>query len=211
MTAAPSGPHLRTMRLSILTVLVLAAAPVPAAAQLSVRVGAGATLGNALVSEAIVYDDIISLKTGVAPTLALALGYPVAPRYQLLLEARIASSGMTATSNEGDADLGTLRTIGVTVMAEGPLPYGMRFQIGGGAIKYSPSEATGVFLADAPMKPMVTAGLGWVRALRPGLDLHLGGRWDMHEFTTTTLRQRGWSQAQRINRVAFTIGLERGF
>lgn len=199
------------MRLSLLMVLALAAAPVPALAQLSVRVGAGATLGNALVSEAIVYDDIISLRTGVAPTLAIGVSYPVAPRYQLLLEARVASSGMTATSNAGEADLGTLRTIGVTAMAEGPLPYGMRFQIGGGAIKYSPSEATGVFLEDSPMKPMVTAGIGWVRALRPGLDLHLGGRWDMHEFTTTTLRRRGWSQAQRINRVAFTIGLERGF
>lgn len=199
------------MRLSLLLVLFLVAAPVPAAAQLSVRVGAGATLGNALVSEAIVYDDIISLRTGVAPTLAVAIGYPVAPRYQLLLEARVASSAMTATSTAGEADLGTLRTIGVTVTAEGPLPYGMRFQIGGGAIKYSPSDATGVFLDDSPMKPMVTAGLGWARALRPGLDLHIGGRWDMHEFTTTTLRRRGWSQAQRINRVAFTIGLERGF
>lgn len=199
------------MRLSILTLLALAGAPIPAAAQLSVRLGAGATLGNALVSEAIVYDDLLSLRTAVAPTVALTIGYPVAPRYQLLLEARIASAGMTATSNAGEADLGTLRTIGIALLAEGPLPYGMRFQLGGGAIKYAPAEATGVFLDESPMKPMVTAGLGWVRALRPGLDLHLGGRWDMHEFTTTTLRQRGWSQAQRINRVAFTIGLERGF
>jgi hypothetical protein len=198
------------MRPLILTLLTLAVAPVPAVAQLSMRVGAGATLGNALISEAIVYDDVISLQTGVAPTVALALGYPVAPRYQLLVEARVASSGMTASTNAGEADLGSLRTIGVTLLAEGPMPYGMRFQLGGGVIKYSPAEATGVFLDDAPMKPMVTAGLGWTRSVRPGLALHLGARWDMHEFTTTTLRQRGWSQAQRINRLAFTIGLERG-
>lgn len=199
------------MRLPVLVVLAVAASPLPATAQLSLRVGAGATLGNSLVSQATVYDDVLSLKTGVAPTLVVGVGYPIAPAYRLLAEARVASSSMTATSDAGDNDVGTLRTVSVAVMAEGPLPYHLRFQIGGGFIKYSPAEANGVFADDAPMKPMATAGLAWVSPLRPGLDLTAGVRWDLHEFTTAALARRGWSLAQRINRVALTLGIAREF
>lgn len=199
------------MRLPFLVVLAVAASPLPATAQLSLRLGAGATLGTSLVSKATLYDDVVSLKSGTAPTVVLGVGYPIAPAYRLVAEARVASSSMTATSNVGDNDLGTLRTITVALLAEGPLPYHLRFQLGGGMIKYSPSEATGVFADDSPMKPMATAGLGWVKPLRPGLDLVATGRWDLHEFTTGALERRGWSLAQRINRVALTIGIERGF
>ena len=199
------------MRLPLLIVLAVTASPLPATAQLSVRLGAGATSGSSLVSQATLYDDLVSLKTATAPTLAVGLGYPISPTYRLVAEARVASGGMTATSNAGSNDLETLRTVTVALLAEGPLPYHLRFQVGGGMIKYSPSEATGVFADDAPMKPMVTAGLGWVKALRPGLDLSASARWDLHEFTTAALERRGWSLAQRIHRVALTIGIERGF
>ena len=199
------------MRLPFLAVLAVAATPLPATAQLSLRLGAGATLGHSLVAKATVYDDVISLMTGTAPTILVGLGYPIAPTYRLVAEARVASSSMTATSNAGSNDLGTLRTVSVALLAEGPLPYHLRFQVGGGLIKYSPSDATGVFADDAPMKPMVTAGLGWVKPLRPGLDLTAAARWDLHEFTTGALERRGWSLAQRINRLAVTIGIARGF
>ena len=199
------------MRLPLMVVLAVAASPLPATAQLSLRLGAGATLGTSLVSNATLYDDLVSLKTGTAPTVAIGLGYPIAPTYRLVAEARMASSSVTATSNAGSSDVGTLRTVTIALLAEGPLPYHLRFQVGGGMIKYSPSEATGVFADDSPMKPMVTAGLGWVKPLRPGLDLVANGRWDLHEFTTGALERRGWSLAQRIHRVALTIGIERGF
>jgi hypothetical protein len=199
------------MRLPLLVVLAVAASPLPASAQLSLRLGAGATLGNSLVSKATLYDDVVSLKTGVAPTLLVGVGYPIAPRYQLVAEARLASGSLTATTEAGESDLGSLRTTSVALLAEGPLPYHLRFQVGGGVIKYSPAEAAGVFADDAPMKPMVTAGLGWVRTLRPGLDLTAGARWDLHEFTTDALQRRGWSLAQRVHRLAITVGIARGF
>ncbi len=199
------------MRRPLLVVLAVAASPLPATAQLSVRLGAGATLGHSLVSQATLYDDVVSLKTGTAPTVVVGLGYPISPTYRLVAEARVASSTMTATSNAGSNDLGTLRTVTVALLAEGPLPYHLRFHVGGGMIKYSPSEASGVFADDSPMKPMATAGLGWVKTLRPGLDLSASVRWDLHEFTTAALERRGWSLAQRINRAALTIGIERGF
>lgn len=199
------------MRLPLLVVLAVAASPLPASAQLSLRLGAGATLGHSLVSKATLYDDVVSLKTGVAPSFIVGVGYPIAPRYQLVAEARLASSSLTATTEAGESDLGSLRTTSVALLAEGPLPYHFRFQVGGGLIKYSPAEAAGVFADDAPMKPMVTAGLGWVRTLRPGLDLTAGARWDLHEFTTDALQRRGWSLAQRVHRLAITVGIARGF
>lgn len=199
------------MRFPLLAALGLAMMPVRAPAQFSLRVGAGATLGSTLVSNAVLYDDAVSLRTATATTIAIALGYPIAPRYRLLLEGRIASGGLSAKSNAGTNDLGSLRTMGVVVLAEGPLPYHLRFQLGGGALKYSPSRASGVFADDAPIKPMVTAGLDWTRPMGRGLDLHVGGRWDLHEFTTGALQRRGWSLAQRVHRVALTVGVERGF
>lgn len=199
------------MRFSLLAALALAIMPVRAPAQLSLRVGAGATLGSTLVSKAVLYDDVVTLSSATATTLTVALGYPIAPRYRLLLEGRIARGGLSAESNAGVNDLGSLRTIGVVVLAEGPLPYHLRFQLGGGAMKYSPSSKSGVFADDAPIKPMVAAGLGWTHPLGRGLDLHVGGRWDLHEFTTGTLQRRGWSLAQRVHRLSLTVGVERGF
>ncbi len=199
------------MRFSLLAALALATAPVRAPAQVSLRVGAGATLGSTLVSDAILYDDVVTLSSATATTFTVALGYPIAPRYRLLLEGRIASGGLSAESNAGVNDLGSLRTIGVVVMAEGPLPYHLRFQLGGGALKYSPSSTSGVFADDAPIKSMVAAGLGWARPIGRGLDLHVGGRWDLHEFTTGALQRRGWSLAQRVHRLSLTVGVERGF
>jgi hypothetical protein len=193
----------------VLLTALLAAAPAPA--QISARVGAGVTAAGALVSEAILYDDVVSLTTGIAPTLAVGITYPIAPRYRLVLDGRLASASLRSTDNAGERDLGSLRTLAVSVVAEGPLPLGLRFQAGGGFIRYSPSEPRGAFADGSPTKPMVTAGISWVRAIRPGLDLHLGGRWDMHEFTTTTLQARGWSLAQRVHRVGLTASIERGF
>jgi hypothetical protein len=199
------------MRLPPFVLLAALVVAPPVAAQVSVRVGAGVTLAGALVSDAILYDDLVSLTTGIAPTLAVGIAYPVAPRYRLLLEGRLASASLRSTDNAGERDLGSLRTLAVTAVAEGPLPLGLRFHAGGGFIRYAPSDATGVFADGSPTKPMVTAGISWVRPLRPGLDLHLGGRWDMHEFTTSTLQARGWSLAQRVHRLGLTASLERGF
>jgi len=199
------------MRLPLLALLTVVVVPAPAAAQVTARVGAGVTRAGALISDAILYDDVVSLTTGIAPTLSVAIGYPIAPRYQLLLDGRLASASLRSTDHAGERDLGSLRTLAVSVLAVGPLTHGLRFQAGGGFIRYSPSEPSGVFADGSPTKPMITAGVAWVRPLRPGLDLHVGGRWDLHEFTTSTLRQRGWSLAQRVHRVAITVSVERGF
>lgn len=199
------------MRFPLLATLILVLSPCSVEAQLSARISAGATMGASLVSDAILYEDVVSLRTAVAPTLAVGVSYPISSSHRLLGELRLASASLTGSGNAGSTDLGALRTIEFSVMAEGPLPYHMRFQFGGGAIKYSPARATGAFLDDAPIKPMVTAGLSWTRALRPGLDLNLGGRWGLHEFTTLTLERRGYSLAQRVHRLGLTLGLERSW
>lgn len=197
------------MRFPLLAALAVAVSPCSLQAQLSARVNAGVTFGTSLVSDAVLYEDVVSLTTAVAPTVAIGLGYPLSSSHRLLGELRVASATLTGRGNAGSNDLGALRTIEFSVMAEGPLPYHLRFQVGGGAIKYSPARTAGAFLDDAPIKPMVTAGLSWTRPLRPGLDLQVAGRWGLHEFTTKTLESRGYSLAQRVHRLGLTLGLER--
>ncbi len=199
------------MRFPLFVILAVAVRPSVLEAQLTARLSAGATMGTSLVADAILYDDVVALKTSVAPTIAIGLGYPISATHKLLGELRIASATLTGSGSAGANDLGALRTIEFSVMAEGPLPYHLRFQVGGGAIKYSPARAAGAFLDDAPIKPMVTAGLAWTKSLRPGLELQVGGRWGLHEFTTKTLERRGYSLAQRVHRLGITLGVERAW
>jgi hypothetical protein len=180
-----------------------------ASGQSSLRLSAGATLGTSLVN-----DDLggeITLKPAVAPTLALAVAHPVGLGYRMVLEGSVGSSTLKVTDKGVEDELGALRTMGLTLLLDGPVRGRVRWQAGAGALLYRPAEKQGVFLDGAPTRWLLALGASWSRPLSGALELVANVRYDYSTFTTKHLDQVGYSQFNTVHRVGLFAGVERRF
>jgi hypothetical protein len=138
---------------------------------------------------------------------------PVGHDNRLGLEGQITSGSLSAASTDGggapDADLGRLTTLSVLGNAEGSVTGPVRWRIGLGLIQYLPSEEAGLFAQGGPLRYFVGGGLDFRRPAFSGWDLMVSARYDFHRFTTEELRDRGFTQAQGVQRGSFTVGLAR--
>lgn len=178
-------------------------------AQTSLRLSAGATLGTPLVR-----DDLggeIVVKAAVAPTVALAVSHPVGHGYRMMLEGSVGSSTLKVTDKGVEDELGTLRTLGLNFLLDGPIRNTLRWQAGAGALLYRPSEQQGIFLDDSPTRWLLALGASWSRTLSGQFDLVVNARYDYSTFTTKHLDRVGYSQFTTVQRVGLFAGVERRF
>ena len=180
----------------------------PLAAQTDYYARVGATFSTAIVKDQII--DEIEVKPGLAPTLALGVALPIAPRYRAGLEASLTSSGYKSEEPGAEADLGTIRTSAVTLGLDGPVASMVRWRAAVGILRYWPSEETGIFLQGGTTRFLAGAGLDYRRPIMTKWDLMASLRYDYHRFTTDELQARGFSQSQGVQRISATIGLGRG-
>ena len=194
------------MRLALVLLLAL---PVAAPAQTLVRVSAGATASSRLVED-FLGGPITVTQAVPLPTLALQLSHTLPSGYRLGIEGRLTSGGTEVTDNGVTDDLGTLRTVTVMALADGPLRGALRWQAGVGTVLYRPAVETGLWSRGGAARWLVGGGLTWTRPLG-SVDLVVGGRYDFHPFTTPRLDADGYAGYQAVHRVGLTLGLERGF
>jgi len=207
----PLAPrHLRRMRLKLTCALVggLAVLAAPAVtAQRAVQLTAGATSSGTIVNDGVL---LTKLRPAIAPTVGVAIAIPTGGGpYRVRLEADVASSALNATTGGTTYRLSTLTTITALVMAEGPLLGDVRWQLGGGAIFYRPSENQGVFLDGPTRRWLVAAGAVYSRQLTPALSLIVNGRIDAHSFVTDVLRARNYAGSQGVERYTLQLGIQR--
>ena len=107
-------------------------------------------------------------------------------------------------------DLGTLRTVSITLGLDGPITPGFRWRGGAGLLQYWPSEDRGIFLRGGTTRFLAGAGIDYRRPIMTQWDIMVSLRYDFHRFTNDELEARGFSQAQGVQRIAATIGLARG-
>lgn len=177
--------------------------------QTAVRFSAGATVWSPLVN-----DDLggpITLQPAVAPTLALAVSHPVGQGYRMALEGQFGTSILNVDDSGVTDELGTLRTLGVVVLLDGPIASTFRWHAGGGALFYRPTEAQGVFLDGSLSRWLLVAGATWSKRVANELDLVATARYDFSTFTTSHLIDIGYSQSTSVHRGGIFLGLERTF
>jgi len=192
-----------------LTLVLLLALPVAVPAQTLVRVSAGVTASSRLMEDFL--GGPITVEQAVPlPTLALQVSYTLPSGYRLGVEGRLTSGSTEVTDNGVTDDLGTLRTIAVMALADGPIRGALRWQAGVGTILYRPADEIGIWSRGGASRWLVGGGLTWTRPLG-GVDLVVGGRYDFHPFTTPRLDAEGYAGYQAVHRVGLTLGLERGF
>lgn len=210
LTAPIGTRHLRSMR----HLLVAALVSVPAsslAAQAGIQLTAGVTSSGVLVTDGVLREK---LQPAIAPTIGLVAAIPTGKGpFRALVGVHVSRSQLRATDTDfqTSSDLGALTTIDAVVMAEGPVAGALRWQFGGGAIFYRPSENSGVFVDGPVQRWLIGGGVSWRRLLSPRLRLLVNGRVDNHTFTTPTLLARNYAGTQGVIRLGIHVGVERAF
>lgn len=192
-----------------LPVLLLMAAAAPLEAQLDYYARVGVTGSSPLVRD--VLFEPFETGQGIAPTLVAGLSIPVGTENRLGVEGSLVSGSLRASPEDGgdDVDLGRLTTLSAMANAEGAVSGPVRWRVGIGVIKYLPSEEAGLFAQGGPLRYFVGGGLDFRRPTFGSWDLMISARYDFHRFTTEELRDRGFTQAQGVQRGSLTFGLAR--
>lgn len=211
MTLDRFVPIFRPMRILKTTMLIAVTLATSASAQ-QVRVSArlGATWSSTLMKDIVV--NPITVKAGIAPTLALSASIPTGRKYRLGLETVVSTTSVKATENGAETDLGSLRSATLLLTAEGPLMVrDFYFRIGVGLLKYLPSEKTGIFQQGGPTRITGNLTAEYRRSLRPGWDGIAAVRYGLSSFTTKELESRGFTRSQAIHRVGLEVGVAKDF
>jgi hypothetical protein len=189
--------------------LLLAIGTATAPGQTFVRASAGATYSTDLVGEVI--QDPISTRQGIAPTGTLLVGWTLPSGYRLGVEARYAAGTLEVDDGGVGEDLGSLATLQVGILGDGPIRGAFRWEAVVGMLRYSPEHDIGVFRDDSPSPLILGGGISWSRPLAAALDLLVGARYDFHSFSSQRLEGDGYSSSQAVHRFALTLGVERRF
>jgi hypothetical protein len=200
----------RTAVSLIITLTGLVALVTPGVSQTAVRVNVGATAWSPLVNDYLGGD--ITLQPAVAPTLSIAVAHPVGQGYRMALEGQFGTSTLEVEDRGVTDDLGTLRTLGLVVLMDGPIAATpLRWEAGAGALFYRPAIPQGVFLDGGMTRWQLVAGVSWSKRVATELDLVVAARYDYSTFTTSHLIALGYSASTAVHRAGLHVGLERTF
>jgi hypothetical protein len=180
----------------------------PVAAQATVHLAAGATVGTSIVHDQIVVGRDIGVRPGVAPSLDAGVTVPTGGGYRVGLDARIDHASMQYSELGRTSDLGSYTTVSVVALVDGPLAHEARWQVGGGRISYRPADRTGIFAQGGASFWMFAAGASWSHPVRRGLSVLITARYDLHQFITPALRHRDFQQSEGVNRLGLFAGFE---
>lgn len=197
------------MRIFTFAILLVA---IPVALPAQIRVGArlGGTWSSTLAEDEI--GTPITVKTGIAPTLTLGASIPTGRKYRIGLETILSTSSVEASDDFITTDLGSIRTLTLSLTGGGPaMVNGLFWQAGAGFIKYLPGDKEGLFRQGGPGRIIGSFLLEFRRPLRPGWEWTVGARYAFHQFITAEMESRGFSRPQAVHRAALEVGVARYF
>jgi hypothetical protein len=182
------------------------AAPTPVAAQLLVEARGGATVTSHLVEDMIV--DEITVGPRPAPSLAIAVGTVLDANHAVTVDA-----GWSRSDLESRAGDDVTRVLALTVWTAG---VSIRQRVIGdlwargtiGALKYAPAgdERDGTLFQDeAPLRPWLGIGARYGYGLTAAVAVGVEVGWDVHRFTTRSLRDDGFEGESTVHRLTFAV------
>jgi len=174
----------------------------------SLGLGIAGVASSRLVTDSIV--NAIAVRPQIAPQVSLRVETPLSGRYHLSGDVAVSHSNLVAygpTSSSTVTSL-TLWSPGVTLRAAATPWLGAEARLG--ALIYDPGATAGTLFADgAPVTPQLGLGLRAERALGGALAATLHVRYDVHRFTTNSLKARGFTGETIVHRVALGVTLSR--
>jgi len=99
----------------------------------------------------------------------------------------------------------SLTTLAFTVGVSHAIKPGLTGRVGAGALKYLPSENTGLFRDGSGITALGALSLDWVPAATTARGIGLTLRYDVHGFTTPALHAEGFTSRQIVHRLSLGV------
>ncbi|MBI4420752.1 MAG: hypothetical protein HY560_08000 [Gemmatimonadetes bacterium] len=180
----------------------------PAAAQTRIGLQAGVIATSPLVRDSIV--EPLSVRPDPAPTIGFWLETRLDATYRLGLGLATAWSRLARRSPSETVEVVPLTVWSPALTLRRDLRPGVSARATLGAMVYDPDHRAGtLFSQGSPVIPVVGAGLSYDRSVGGDLLLRIDLGYDVHRFTTTALRDRGFSGERAVHRVGVSVGVSR--
>lgn len=179
----------------------------PAAAQVRVGVHAGLVASTNLVRDSI-GGAVLDIRPNLAPLVGLEADVPVDPAFRLGVRVELSHSDLVDHERGGDVALTplTIWYAGAT-LAHRLTPH-LEARGNAGITAYQPAQDVAtIFQGDHPVRPGLGLAIRGDTPLGRDLRLAVGLGWDVHQFTTTALRQAGFVGKTLVHRFALTLTL----
>ena len=180
----------------------------PVLAQTRLGVHAGGTLASALVRDSIVQP--LTLRSAPGPGVRFTLDTQLSPVYQAGVSLATTWGPLRERTPDASRDVVHLASWHPAVTLRRRIGAALSAWASAGAIMYRPDRSAGTLFAQgAPIVPVLGLGVGLARPLGGNLALVLDAGYDVHRFTTTTLRDAGFIGERVVHRVVVSLGVTR--
>ncbi len=170
---------------------------------MSVHAGLGARYTSALVHDSIVVP--VDVQPAVGPALALAVSERTRGVWTPDATLDLSWSALQRHETGTTSRITSLTTIAFTVGVRHALQHGLDARIGLGALKYLPSEKTGLFRDGSGISALGTASVEWIPPATTARGIGVSLQYDVHRFTTSALHAEGFTSPQLVHRLALGI------
>jgi hypothetical protein len=174
-----------------------------AAAQVSLHAGAGIRYSTSLVHDSIVVP--FDVRPALGPALAIAVRERTSGAWTPDATLDLSWSALQRHEGGATSKITSFTTLGFTVGVSHALKPGLTGRVGAGALKYLPSENTGLFRDGSGITALGALSLDWVPAATTARGIGLTLRYDVHGFTTPALHAEGFTSRQIVHRLSLGV------
>jgi hypothetical protein len=182
-------------------VLFLMPARLPA--QVSLHAGLGARYSSALVHDSIVVP--VDIQPAIGPALTLAVSERTRGAWTPDATLDVTWAALQRHETGTTSKVTSLTTLAFTVGVSHAIKPGLTGRVGAGALKYLPSENTGLFRDGSGITALGALSLDWVPAATTARGIGLTLRYDVHGFTTPALHAEGFTSRQIVHRLSLGV------
>jgi hypothetical protein len=188
----------------MLAFLLLTASPAARLpAQVSLHAGLGARYSSALVHDSIVVP--IDLQPGIGPAFALAVSERSRGAWTPDATLDVTWAALQRHERGTTSQVTSLTTLAFTVGVSHAIKPGFTGRVGAGALKYLPSQKTGLFRDGSGITALGAVSLDWIPAATATRAIGLTLRYDVHGFTTPALHAEGFTARQIVHRLSLGV------
>lgn len=179
----------------------------PTTLRLSAQVSLHATVG-ARYTSTLVHDSIvvpIDVRPAIGPALAIAVSERTPSAWTPYASLDVSWSALQRHESGSTTKIHSLTTIAFAIGVGHAVTQGLTGRVGFGALKYLPSEKTGLFRSGSGIAALGTASLDWTPSATATRGIGLVLQYDVHRFTTDALHAEGFTSPQLVHRVSLGI------
>ena len=190
--------------MGIALVALLSVGPtVRLSAQISVHASIGARYASALVHDSIVVP--IDVQPAIGPALALTISERTRGAWTPEASLDVSWAALQRHESGTTTKINSVTTIAFTVGVGHAVTQGLTGRVGFGALKYLPSEKTGLFRSGSGIAALGSASLDWTPTATAARGIGLVLQYDVHRFTTAALHAEGFTSPQLVHRLSLGI------